>query len=66
MAQQVPKHGISLWNDVASLFSHFGAFGKKGAYHEVVRDEEAYAAACRWPMLAELQALAASGSSQAE
>lgn len=44
-------------NDIASLFSRFGAMAQPGNYQEVVRQEAARHAALRWPLLAEVQGL---------
>jgi len=43
--------------DVTRLFSQFGPFSGKTPYQEVLHDEAAYRAACRWPLLAELQGI---------
>lgn len=65
MAKQVPVPADFSGNDVTGLFSHFGAFSKKAAYHELVREEAARHAAGRWPLLAELQGAApATGDAQ--
>lgn len=54
MAKQVRVPAELPGNDVTGLFSHFGVFSKKTAYHKLVRDEVAGHAAGRWPLLAEL------------
>jgi hypothetical protein len=41
---------------VTSLFSQFGEYAAgSSSYQEVVRNDAAYSAACRWPLLAEIQ-----------
>lgn len=57
MAKQVSTPVSFSGNDVKDLFSHFGVFSKKTEYRELVREEAAYNAVCRWPLLAELQGL---------
>ena len=42
-------------NDVAGLFSHFGAFSKGAEYKEFVLEDAAANAARRWPLLAEIE-----------
>lgn len=51
-----PQHSLTS-NDIASLFSRFGAMAQPGNYQEVVRQEAARNAALRWPLLAEVQGL---------
>jgi hypothetical protein len=53
-------------NDVTSLFSQFGAFSGNRQYHELVREEAAINAACRWPLLAEIQGIDAANTDKAK
>lgn len=64
MAQHAPvqQTPFSTGNDVSSLFSHFGDYSKRTTYHEVVRQDAALNAACRWPLLAEIEGIAAAPS----
>lgn len=55
MKQQADDPTKFLGSDVTSLFSNFGSFSKGARYRELVREEAAYHAVCRWPLLAELQ-----------
>lgn len=59
MAQQASKQQLAqiAGNDVTSLFSHFGDYSKRATYHEVVRQDAAINAACRWPLLAEIEGI---------
>lgn len=59
MAQHAskPPQSYSAENDVNSLFSHFGDYSKRSTYHEVVRQDAAVIAACRWPLLAEIEGI---------
>jgi hypothetical protein len=60
MAQANIKPDFQVGNDVTSLFSRFGEFATGAAretYQEVHRQDAAYEAACRWPLLAEIQNL---------
>ncbi len=50
-------HIASEISDVTSLFSRLGAFNGSAQYQELVREDAAYSAAVRWPLLAELQGL---------
>ncbi len=54
MSKQVPTVSAFAENDVASLYSHFGAFSRKNQYRELVMEEAAHNAAARWPLLAEV------------
>lgn len=44
-------------NDIKSLFSRFGEFSSASGYQEIVRNDNAYHAARRWPLLAEIQGI---------
>lgn len=59
MAQHAPKQpkSYAAKNDVNSLFSHFGDYSNRTTYHEVVRQDAAVIAACRWPLLAEIEGI---------
>jgi hypothetical protein len=46
-------------NDVRNAFTHFNAVSARESYGEIVRDEARLRAARRWPLLAEIQSLAA-------
>ncbi|MGJ4748561.1 BcsR/BcsP family cellulose biosynthesis protein [Leptospira sp. SA-E8] len=46
-------------NDIAALFAYFGRASQAHSYRELVRDDTALAAADRWPLLAEIENLAA-------
>jgi len=61
MAQHAPKQQApyAAGNDVTSLFSHFGDYSRRATYHEVVRQDAAINAACRWPLLAEIEGIGA-------
>lgn len=63
MTQQANDPAKYFGNDVSDLFSNFGAFSPSVRYRELVRDEAAYQAVCRWPLLAELQGMDESESS---
>lgn len=53
-----PGSNAAFGNDVTSLFSRFGEFASgSDNYQEVVRNDAAYSAACRWPLLAEIQGI---------
>lgn len=66
MAKQVATPASFFGNDVKSLFSHCGVFSKKAEYRELVREDAAYHAVCRWPLLAELQGLHFSDTDKAK
>ncbi len=53
-----PESDALFRNDVTSLFSRCGEYtAGSGSYQEVVRNDAAYGAACRWPLLAEIQGM---------
>lgn len=48
--------------DIANLFAHVGAAADANAYREIHADAQALTASDRWPLLAELLAMAGSGA----
>jgi len=49
-------------NDVANLFSHFGAASHSANYRELVQQDAALDAATRWPLIAEIEGLASAAA----
>lgn len=47
----------SLQNDIANMYSHFGACEKAGLYQDCVQNDAAGKAITRWPLIAELESL---------
>jgi hypothetical protein len=43
--------------DIRSLLSHLGLFSPDTKYRELVSQEAARIAACRWPLLREIQGI---------
>jgi hypothetical protein len=48
----------SVDNDIGNLFSHFGKQAEGMRYQEVVSEQAARHAICRWPLLAEIAGIA--------
>jgi hypothetical protein len=57
---------VSAANDIGNLFSHFGKQAEGMHYQEVVREQAAHHAICRWPLLAEIAGMALAPPAPAE
>jgi hypothetical protein len=56
----------SVDNDIGNLFSYFGKQAGYMHYQEVVSEQAAHHAICRWPLLAEIAGIALAPPAPAE
>jgi hypothetical protein len=65
MKHSAPSQTMTSHCDVTSLLSHLGLFSPNTKYRELVSQEAARIAACRWPLLGEIQGIGDENSNTA-